>query len=163
MTAAKRGESIPEGWMLDADGKPTTDPTVGLQGSIIPLGGAKGSGLAGMIDIFSGLLTGSAFAGDVKAGLRHPGQRQGTGHWFMIFKPDMFLDSEEEYLERMDTLLGRIRDSEPAEGVEKMFVPGERSAALQREREKNGLPIRRTDLDAMHELAAGLGLHEKLA
>jgi LDH2 family malate/lactate/ureidoglycolate dehydrogenase len=64
--AMRRGESIPEGWALDKEGKATTDPQAALEGGVmLPMGGPKGSGLAVMMDVFSGVLSGGAFAGEV--------------------------------------------------------------------------------------------------
>lgn len=63
--AARPGESIPEGYALDENGAPNIDPVAALKGVMLPIGGPKGSGLAVMMDIFGGLLTGSSFAGDV--------------------------------------------------------------------------------------------------
>lgn len=162
LRAARRGESIPDDWMLDASGKPTTDAQEALKGVILPTGGAKGAGLAGMIDIFSGLLTGSFFGGAVRSILAEPDKAPGTGHWFMIFRPEMFLDSKEEYLQRMDTLVEKIRGSESAHGVEQIFVPGERPTRVQREREESGIPMRRGEIDVLNEAAVDLGLHDRL-
>ena len=62
----RRGEQIPADWALDKNGKPTTDPAAALDGGVmLPMGGPKGSGLAVMMDVFSGVLSGSAFAGHV--------------------------------------------------------------------------------------------------
>lgn len=63
--AVRRGESIPLGWALGADGNPTTDANVALNGSIGPIGGPKGSGIAILMDIMSGVLGGTAFGGEV--------------------------------------------------------------------------------------------------
>ena len=64
--AARRGESIPEGYALEAQGRPTTDPVAALEGGVVlPMGGPKGSGLAIMMDVFAGVMSGSAFAGGV--------------------------------------------------------------------------------------------------
>ena len=63
--ALRRGENIPIDWALDAEGKPTDDPGKALKGVMLPMGGPKGSALAIMMDVFSGVLSGSAFAGGV--------------------------------------------------------------------------------------------------
>ena len=59
--AQKLGKSIPEGWALDKDGRPTTDPAAGRAGSLVPIGGAKGSGLAIMVDVLCGILSGGPY------------------------------------------------------------------------------------------------------
>jgi len=63
--ALRRGEKVPEDWALDKDGNMTDDPAKALDGVMLPMGGPKGSALAIMMDVFSGVLSGSAFAGGV--------------------------------------------------------------------------------------------------
>ncbi|OAX85008.1 hypothetical protein ACJ72_00600 [Emergomyces africanus] len=77
--AKRRGEQIPEGWALDENGAPTTDPDAALKGVMLPMGGPKGSGLAIMMDVFSGVLSGSAFAGHV-TGPYDPSKQADVGH-----------------------------------------------------------------------------------
>lgn len=119
--AARQGEPIPLGWALDASGNPTTDPAAALQGSMVPVGGPKGYGLSLAIDILAGLLTGAAFAGEVKP-LAHADQRSDYGHWMMALDPEYFLDRK-SYAERMATLVHAIRTSAPRGQV---WLPGER-------------------------------------
>ena len=95
--AARRGETIPEGWALDAQGRDTSEPNEAVKGTVLPIGGPKGSGLAMMMDIFGGVLTGASLGGEVHDQYKVLDKPQGVGHWFMVFKPDMFLDSMEEY------------------------------------------------------------------
>ncbi|KAI9695196.1 MAG: hypothetical protein M1820_008832 [Bogoriella megaspora] len=151
--AARRGEMIPEGWALDEEGRDTTDPVEALKGTVLPIGGPKGSGLAMMMDIFGGLLTGSSFAGNVNDQYKVLDKPQGVGHWFMVFRPDIFLDSKEEYSERMGALFDRIRSSEKAAGVSQIFIPGEIEAAKERAQREGGMPFIQGELDTLHELA----------
>ncbi|KAK4505934.1 hypothetical protein PRZ48_003899 [Zasmidium cellare] len=160
--AARRGEQIPEGWMLDAEGRATTDPHAALKGTVLPIGGPKGSGLAAMMDIFGGLITGASFAGDVNDQYSDVTKPQGVGHWFMVFKPEAFLGSREEYLERMDTLMDRIRDCAPAEGVTRIYTPGEIEADRQKTREKTGIPYTPQEVEALHDFAASLECSARL-
>ncbi len=160
--AARRGEIIPEGWALDADGKATTDPNEALKGVVLPIGGPKGSGLAMLMDIFGGLLTGSSFAGDVNDQYKELNKTQGLGHWFMVFKPEMFLDSKEEYEGRMDRLLARVRGSEKAVGVERIYTPGEIEWEKGERQGKEGILFTRSEVRALHELAAEWGCDAKL-
>lgn len=160
--AARRGESIPEGWALDADGKNTTDPAEALKGVVLPIGGPKGSGLALMMDVFGGLLTGSAFGGGVIDQYKDLDKRQGVGHWFMVFRPEMFLDSREEYLERMDTLLERVRGCEKAAGVEQIFTPGEIEELKEKIQRDEGIPFTKGEIEALHELADNVGCKSRL-
>jgi LDH2 family malate/lactate/ureidoglycolate dehydrogenase len=97
--ALRRGEKIPRGWALDAEGRETEDPAEALKGVMLPMGGPKGSALAVMMDVFSGVMSGSAFAGGVVGpyDLRGPGD---VGHFIVAMKPDLFV-SLGEFRERM--------------------------------------------------------------
>ena len=77
MAAKKRGEKIPEGWALDADGKPTTDPDAALAGTMVPLGDAKGTALALMVELLAAGLTGSNFAAEASSFLDAEGPAAG--------------------------------------------------------------------------------------
>ena len=160
--AARRGEMIPEGWALDAEGKVTTDPDEALKGVVLPIGGPKGSGLAMLMDIFGGLLTGSSFGGDVNDQYKELDKTQGLGHWFMVFRPEMFLDSKEEYLQRMDTLLERVRGSEKALGVERIFTPGEIEWEKAERQRNEGIRFTKSEVQALHELGPEWGCEARL-
>lgn len=148
--------------MLDVEGRPTTDPHAALKGTVLPIGGPKGSGLAAVMDILGGLMTASAFAGDVHDQYSDITKPQGVGHWFMVIKPETFLSSRDEYLERMDTLLDRVRNCALAEGVSRIYTPGEIEADRQRAREKSGIPYTPQEIDALHEVASSLGCSARL-
>ena len=104
--AAKNGESIPEGWALDAEGNPTTDPNKALEGSMLPIGGYKGVGISMMIDVLAGMLSGAAFAGDVK-NLNHMTEYSRYGHALIAIDITRFMDYE-TYLGRADILCDRV-------------------------------------------------------
>lgn len=140
----------------------TTDPLKALEGVVLPIGGAKGSGLAMMMDIFGGLLTGASFAGGVNDQYKYLDKPQGVGHWFLVFKPEIFLDSKEEYLKRMDTLLDTVRNSEKAAGVERIYTPGEIEEIKFCVRREQGLEFTLSEIDALHDLAIEWGSTERL-
>ncbi|KAE8383305.1 Malate/L-lactate dehydrogenase [Aspergillus bertholletiae] len=162
--AARRGESIPEGYALDAQGRPTTDPVAALEGGVVlPIGGPKGSGLAMMMDIFAGVMSGSAFAGGVNDQYKEMGKPQGVGHWFLVFRPDVFLDGGvQEFRERMDTLLRTVRGVKRAEGVERIYVSGEMEAEVEARRRKEGIPFTKAEINALHCLALQSGVQLKM-
>src|SRR5258707_10784269 len=87
--AEKRGEQIPLGYALDTQGRPTTDPVEALKGVVLPLGGPKGSGLSMLMDIFGGVLSGAAFAGEVTDQYKVFDRPQNVGHFFLAMKPDL--------------------------------------------------------------------------
>ena len=87
MTAKQRGEKIPEGWALDAAGKPTTDPDAALAGTMVPMGDAKGTALALMVELLAAGLTGANFAAEASSYLDDKGPPPGTGQLIVAFDP----------------------------------------------------------------------------
>jgi LDH2 family malate/lactate/ureidoglycolate dehydrogenase len=160
--AARRGEKIPEGYALDADGRPTIDPEAALKGVVLPVGGPKGSGIAMMMDIFGGLISGAAFAGNVVDMTKNWSDPQNVGHWFMVFRPEVFLEDTNEYLQRMEELMGRVRECEKADGVQRVYTSGEIEAESEIKRTKEGIPYTQGEIDTMHELAKESGSQERL-
>jgi len=90
MTAKQRGEKIPEGWALDQDGKPTTDPNAALAGTMVPMGDAKGTALALMVELLAAGLTGANFAAEASSYLDADGAPSGTGQLILAFDPAAF-------------------------------------------------------------------------
>ncbi|KAH8701608.1 Malate/L-lactate dehydrogenase [Talaromyces proteolyticus] len=155
--AARRGESIPEGYALDEQGQPTTNAEAALKGVMLPIGGPKGSGIAMMMDIFGGLLTGSSFAGGVNDQYKNTTEPQGVGHWFMVLKPEIFLDSKKNLCDRMDTLLGRVRSCEKAAGTERILTPGENANETEKQRRFDGIPFTNEEVENLNMLARNSG------
>ena len=147
--AEKRGEKIPLGYALDAEGRPTPDPAEALKGVVLPIGGPKGSGLAMLMDIFGGVLSGAAFAGDVTD--------QNVGHFFLAMRPDLFV-SRKEYRARMDTLVSRVRACPRAEGFDEILLPGELEAREEERRARSGIPYSAAEIDPLQNEAARAGV-----
>lgn len=154
--AKRRGEKIPLDWALDADGRPTDDAEAALGGVMLPMGGPKGSALAIMMDVFSGVLSGSAFAGHV-TNPYDPSRPADVGHFLVAIKPDLFMDLA-EFRERMQYLYQRVVGSQRAAGVERIYFPGEIEQLTQQEREKTGIPLVKAEVDALNEEARRVGV-----
>lgn len=90
MAAKQRGDKIPEGWALDKSGKPTTDPDAALAGTMLPMGDAKGTALALMVELLAAGLTGSNFAAEASSYLDADGPPPGTGQLLIAFDPSAF-------------------------------------------------------------------------
>jgi len=150
--AEKRGESIPEGYALDKDGKNTTDPTAALAGVVLPIGGHKGSGLSMLMDILSGVLSGAGFAGGVNDQYHNWDDPQNVGHFFMALKPGVFI-TEQAFRDRMDLLVQRVKAVPLADGFDEILMPGEKEARLAAERLQNGIPYAAADLALLEKLA----------
>jgi LDH2 family malate/lactate/ureidoglycolate dehydrogenase len=155
--AERRGESIPEGYALDASGRPTTDPSAAMQGVVLPVGGPKGSGLAMLMDIFGGVISGAAFAGDVGDQYKDFDRPQNVGHFFLAMRPDLFV-SAEEYATRMGTLVGRVHDGPRADGVGEILMPGEREAKIEEVRRMRGIPYDSRELAGLLAEADQVGI-----
>ena len=156
--AKLRGDSVPEGFGLDRDGKATTDPSAILDGGVVlPVGGAKGSALAMMMDIFSGVFTGSAFAGDVTNHAENFEKPQDVGHFILVIKPDLFMTTD-EFKARMDTLSGRVKAVAPAKGFSEILVAGEYEARIAAARQETGIPLPTAELAALEAAAKDLGI-----
>jgi L-2-hydroxycarboxylate dehydrogenase (NAD+) len=152
--AAKNGEQIPKGWALDINGNPTTDPVEALKGSMIPVGGHKGFGLSLIVDVIAGLLTGSAFGGDVKP-LNHKDCFSDYGHLIIALNINSFIDIN-EYAEKMDYLTKRVKESGEENQV---FLPGEHSYKLYN---SDIIDISDKQVNEINELAGSLGIKDKL-
>jgi LDH2 family malate/lactate/ureidoglycolate dehydrogenase len=137
--AAHRGIPIPEGWAIDPDGYPTTDPERALAGAVLPFGGPKGSAISLIIDILCGVMTGAAFALHVNT-LEDLSSVQNIGHVFAAVRTDLFLQAG-EFERRMDAILRMLRAAPPAPGQERVLVPGEIELAHESRNRKEGIAL----------------------
>lgn len=137
--AEQRGETIPLGWALDQDGRPTQDPAAGLAGSLLPFGGAKGAGLTLAWEVLASVLTGASFSRDVPE-LTNPVVPQRLGHLFLAIRVEDFMPLD-EFVERIDRLLAAIESSRPVAGGPTVRIPGRRGAWSRAERRTSGVPL----------------------
>jgi (2R)-3-sulfolactate dehydrogenase (NADP+) len=143
IAAAKRGEALPIGWALDRYGQPTTDPQEALAGMNAPLGGAKGYGLAMMVDVLAAGLTGANFSMEASGLLDNEGGHPGVGQLFVAFDPTRF--GITNFNERIDAYANDIA-SEP--GVR---LPGDRRHRHAREADETGVEVSDELLARLHE------------
>jgi LDH2 family malate/lactate/ureidoglycolate dehydrogenase len=122
--AAKRGEAIPPTWATDKDGKPTTDPNAALDGFLLPIGGHKGYGLALIVDLFAGLLSGAAYLTHVSSWSDNPEAPSDLGHFFFLIDAAR-LGPPEWLAARMQDFLGILHDTPPADPGAPVLAPGE--------------------------------------
>jgi (2R)-3-sulfolactate dehydrogenase (NADP+) len=144
MVAAKEGRSIPEGWALDRDGRPTTDPQAGLEGSMLPFGAVsspKGAMLALVVELLVTALTGANFGFEASSFFVAEGNRPRIGQAFVVIDPGA-LAGAASYLDRVELLVVEmLRD----DGVR---LPGARREALRQRAEREGLQVPDTLLKA---------------
>jgi (2R)-3-sulfolactate dehydrogenase (NADP+) len=134
MIAAKKGESIPLGWALDKDGKPTTDPKAGMEGTMMPAGGVKGAMLALIVELLCCALTGAAFGFEADSFFVDAGNRPRIGQAFLVIDPDA-LAGRELFFARIETLVSAMLAED---GVR---LPGYRRSAIAEAAQRDGVEI----------------------
>ena len=120
--AARNNQNIPEGVALDNKGRPTTDARKALKGVQLPIAGFRGSGLAWMVDILSGVLTGGNHAGKVKDPFDDFSGPQNIGHLFFTFKPNLFVNN---YSQRIKENIRIIKKLPKIKGIKEILYPGQ--------------------------------------
>lgn len=121
--ARQRGVQTPSGWAITTEGRPTTDPAEALAGTILPMAEHKGYVISVMMDVLSGVLTGSGFGAQV-AGPYQSARRSRAGHLYIAIDVSAFMPVD-EYEGRMQALLTELKSVPRAEGVAEIFFPGE--------------------------------------
>ena len=154
-TKAQRGEMMPEGWMMDREGKPLLDPRRASDGFLLPIGGYKGYGLALMIGLLAGTLNGAAMGKDVVDFNADDTTPTNTGHAIVAINVEAFQPIA-EFKHAVDTLVRDLRDSRALPGVERIRLPGEGSHAARADRLANGIPIPAALRAALDRLSAEL-------
>jgi LDH2 family malate/lactate/ureidoglycolate dehydrogenase len=125
---------------LDKDGAPTTDAAKAFEGVCLPFGGAKGAALAMLMDLLAGVLTGANYGGDVKSLYFDHSEPQNVGHLFIAIKPDLFMPKE-EFENRMDDFVTRVKSLPRAQGFDEILIPGEPEEGRTQERLESGIPL----------------------
>ena len=120
--ASKNNIKLPIGVALDKFGKPTTDPKKALDGVQLPIAGFRGSGLAWMVDILSGVLTGGNHAGRVKDPFEDFTGPQNIGHLFITFKTNLFI---KDYNKRIKNNIKKVKRLPKVKGVKEIMYPGQ--------------------------------------
>jgi LDH2 family malate/lactate/ureidoglycolate dehydrogenase len=153
--AATSGERIPLGWACDETGEPTTDPKRALKGSLLPLGGPKGSGLAMMIDIFSGVLSGSSYGRGLKSFHELDGPT-GVGSCYISIDICRFVDMG-VFAETIRAYVQDIKGLRKQPGIEEILVPGEVESLKEEENRRLGIELPDSVAKNMDEILAQRG------
>ena len=157
--AVARGVPIPEGWLVDKDGNPTTDPSVLRQagGAVLPLGGPeghKGYGLSVMVEIFSGILTGLGFGVD-------PSGPHNDGCFMAAFSVEAFQPLD-EFKQEVTDFAAYLKACPPAKGFTEVFYPGEPEHIRTQKLLKEGISVEDATWERLKALAQEMGLAQKL-
>ncbi len=156
---AQRGEAMPEGWVVDTEGNPITDPHRADEGFLLPIGGYKGSGLNMALGLLAGTLNGAAFASEVIDHRAVPDVPANTGQAIFVMRPDLFRDLE-EYKDAVD---GHLRDMRAAGPPGAVRIPGEDAGRRRTEQLDHGIPVPEALLTQLRELAVRFGLDDDLS
>lgn len=154
--AAERGVPIPEGWALDPEGRPTTDPQQGLLGAVLPFAGHKGSGLAVVMGALAGALSGANFGAAVPP-LSDYSRERDLGH-FLLVVDVAALGDPDELIGRVHDYVGEISGSPTVPGVDRVRVPGERAGARRQALLAEGIVVPPVLEAALRRLADDLGV-----
>ncbi len=154
--ARQRREAIPEAWAIDADGNATLDPALGIAGNILPMAGHKGYAISVMMDVLSGVLSGSGF-GEMVTGPYQADKRSGVGHLAMaidIGKCRPLAEFEAD----METMIGRLKSAPKSPGVAEIFYPGEIEARNVERYRREGIKIPEDTLADLNANAKRIGI-----
>jgi L-2-hydroxycarboxylate dehydrogenase (NAD+) len=148
--AAREGKKIPEGVALDKYGKPTTDPKKALEGVQLPIAGFRGSGLAWMVDILSGVFTGGNHAGRVKDPFTDFSGPQNIGHLFFVMKPNLFVGNN--FNQRIKDNIKTIKKLPKIKGVKEILYPGQNKFNRYKNNAKKEIKITKNILEDLNSL-----------
>jgi len=154
--AARRGEAIPPTWATDRDGNPTTDPKAALDGFLLPIGGHKGYGLALIVDLFAGLLSGAAYLTRVSSWSENPEAPQDLGHFFLLIDASR-LGPADWLAARMRDFAAILHDTPPADPAAPVLLPGEIELDRLDLHRRDGLALDPALLAKLESLAARAG------
>ena len=152
---AQRGETMPEGWMIDREGRSLTDPRRAEEGFLLPIGGYKGYGLALVFGLLAGTLNGAAMGKDVIDFNHDDASATNTGQAIVAIDVAAFGDLQ-GFKDRVDVLVDDLRQSRRMPNVERIWLPGEQSHAKRVEYDRDGIPISAPLLRSLDQLADDL-------
>jgi len=154
---AKRGEMMPEGWMIDRQGRPLLDPTLADEGFLLPIGGHKGYGLALMVGLLAGTLGGAAMGREVIDFNADFVSVTNTGQAILMIDVRAFGDPA-QFKQAVDRLVRDLRGAQRLPGVERIWLPGEQSHERRERNRLEGIALPPALLDELNALAAQLGI-----
>ena len=153
----QEGRQLPDGWALDSNGKPTNDPVTGIKGLVMPMAGFKGYGLAMMIDIIAGAVSGAAYLNTVNKFYSQKNVPMNVGHTFIAIDP--LLVYGDGFLSLMDDYVERVRDSKAVEG-KIVIIPGDRRKEKKKRAEENGISLNEDSVNRLEKLLASGNISE---
>ncbi len=157
IVAAANGTPIPSDWALGPDGQPTTDAVEALKGLVQPVGGPKGYALTLIVGLLSTMLSDAFFGSEVTHLYEDFDNPQNIGHLQGALPIDLFQDMD-RYNERITKAVEEMRNTKPAAGVERVYLPGEREYLAREAALKQGIPLGHGVLDDLRQIGGKLGV-----
>jgi L-2-hydroxycarboxylate dehydrogenase (NAD+) len=158
--AIRSNESIPDGWALDSNGEPTSDPKAAMNGTLLPIGGPKGYGMAFFVDLISGLLSGSSYSRDVTT-FHQPIGPTGVGVTAVAIDIRRFMPLD-TFAELVTAHAAAIRGSRKIVEGGRIYLPGEIEADREAEAIQNGIELDAPVQAALEKLIEARGLDVSL-
>lgn len=155
------GGSIPAGWAVDEEGRPTRDPQAALSGSMVPFGGPKGSGLAMMVDLICGALVGAAFGHEIGDMYDDWERTQRVSHLFIVMDPAAWAEVG-DFAESVERFVESVSVLPPGAGHDRVLLPGELEDAAFDAARREGVIVPPAVLADLDGLAAELGVSSRL-
>lgn len=150
--AASEGREIPETWATDPEGQPTTDPEAAIAGMLLPIGGPKGYGLAVVVDVLTGVLSGGQSGAGVKGLYADTSVPNDCAHFFLALDVESFANPQ-EFTGRLRELATQITDSDRAPDVDRLLLPGQLEAERYEQSEERGIELDESTLTSIDEAA----------
>jgi LDH2 family malate/lactate/ureidoglycolate dehydrogenase len=138
--AERNKKPIPEGWAVDKDGRPTTDPAAAMRGFLVPFGGHKGSGLSLAVDILAGVITGAGFLTGIASWTEQPKEPQRAGHFFLLIDPAR-LTGADALAGSMTQFRETIVSTRAADPAAPVLLPGQREQESRRAAVASGIAV----------------------
>lgn len=155
-TAFREGTPLPEGWAMDKDGNPTTDPAAAMNGLLMPVGGYKGVGITVMVDLLCSVLSGGAFSSMVRRmeDTANPGN---VCHFFLAVDIGRLLPLEEQRA-RVAEYISQFKSVRLKDGVTEVYLPGELEWRTEQQRRQTGIPLSEKSIGELNALSLHLGI-----
>jgi len=158
--ARNKRQKIPLGWAIDVNGAPTTDPQAAIDGIILPMAEHKGYAIAAMVDMMSGVLTGSGFLSAVHSPYK-TAEKSNCGHFMMAINIEA-MQPLVQFNARMEQFVAELKSVPPAQGFNEVFYPGEMEARNNERNRTQGIQFPDDTIADLKRIAAETGLEKLL-
>jgi LDH2 family malate/lactate/ureidoglycolate dehydrogenase len=158
--AARNNQPIPNDWAMDAEGNFTTDPNAALKGCLLPMGGPKGSAIALMVDIISGIMSGSKYARNLKS-FHTPEGSTGVGAALTVINIKSFMPLA-QFKQLIGDYIASMKALKKANGFDEIFLPGEIEQKKEKHCQSEGVELDNNAITALNDLLTKIGSSKKL-